>query len=76
MKGQHEGEIKMITVDVVVVVVEGSWTRTARIIIIIIHTYEQCADVAKSVVVVVARANEKRGRRIKAELTNIHERAA
>ena len=53
MNGRHEGKSKMITV-VVVVVVEDPWTRTARIIII-----KQCADVAKSVVVVVARVSEK-----------------
>ena len=52
MKGQHEVKSKTITV---VVVVEDSWTRTARIRII-----KQCADAAKSVVVVVAR--ESKGR--------------
>ena len=52
MKGQHEGESKIITV--VVVVVEDSWTGTARIRII-----KQCTDAAESVVVVVARASEE-----------------
>ena len=52
MKGQHESESKVITV--VVVVVEDSWTRTARIRII-----KQCADAAESVVVVVARGSEE-----------------
>ena len=37
MKGQHEGESKTITV-LLVVVVKGSWTRTAQIIIIVMHT--------------------------------------
>ncbi len=51
MKGQHEGESKVITV---VVVVEDSWTGTARVRII-----QQCTDAAESVVVVVARASEE-----------------
>ena len=39
MKGQHEGESKIITV---MVVVEDSWARTVRIRII-----KQCADAAE-----------------------------